>query len=706
MPSLSKFIPPLLTILALSLIIYLAVFIRSGTLSSPTVLDYDPWWQYRHAKEIYENGFRIPDWDILSYYPPGRPYAISQGWPFTIAFFYEVLKNFFSNIDFMQVGKLAPLIMVALIPIPAFLLGRLLSNNIGGLTAAFFAIASPSFIGVSMAGYTDTDAPVAFYMFASVFTIFLALKNSSKKLKAIPFYILSVFTTLLFVFNWGAGWFPLILFLAFIPSLIVFRLLEEVWYQKRIKFHFRSLMPEVKSILLPLLIIFLATNVIAIFLGFNTMFHSLKGALGFTGLAGEPLIVNISVAELQNINIFSKAGFNTVAERVGVLPTIMTLIGLPLLALYKIYKKERISFVEIFLFLWALVTFYLILKGIRFSLLFSMSSSIASGYVIGNLFNYLKNKNVLLLSSVFAVISVFIFISASNAIQIGFSSGGLSISQNWYDGLDWLKENADKDALISTWWDPGHIIAGYTGLKVHADGAHCVPGNCIPYDHNIRIRDMGRIFSTSDENESVEILKKYTSLTDEQCSEAKKKFGDKFPEEACKDVTEVYVLATSDLIGKYFWMSCFGSFDMNLWKSTSGNKWKCDGKNFLIMSFNQFDRNGFPIYSGGGLTLTLLQNGTQLLAVMNAPSQGIRNMLVSDVVYYQGGQELRSEATADNVLEGMVLIDPSFGAAIFMEPSVRDSIFTEMFFFNGRDLEKFEMVYQNSEMKIFKAKFD
>ncbi|MBI1978620.1 MAG: hypothetical protein HYS62_00995 [Candidatus Aenigmarchaeota archaeon] len=704
MPNPSKLIPVLLTIFSLGAIIYLAVFIRSGTLSAPTVLDYDPWWQYRHAKEIYDNGFSIPDWDILSYYPPGRPYAISQGWPFTIAFFYEVLKNFI-NIDFMQAGKLAPLIMVALIPIPAFLLGRLLSNNIGGLVAALFAIAAPTFIGVSMAGYTDTDAPVAFYMFASVFTIFLAIKNSNKKLMSIPLYVLAVFTTLIFVFNWGAGWFPLILFLAFIPALIVFRLVEEMWYQKKVKLYFRSLLPEVKSILLPLIIIFLATNIIAVFLGFNTMFQSLKGALGFTGLAGEPLIVNISVAELQIINIFTKSGFNTVAERVGVLPTIMTLIGLPLLALYKVYKKERISFVEIFLFLWALVTFYLIIKGIRFSLLFSMSSSIASGYVIGNLFNYLKNRNVLLLSSVFAVISVFVFISVSTAVQIGLSSGGLTISQNWYDGLDWLKENADKDSLVSTWWDPGHIIAGYTGLKVHADGAHCVPGNCIPYDHNIRIKDMGKIFSTADENESIEILRKYTSLTDDQCNQAKEKFGDKFPEEACKDVTEVYVLATNDLIGKYFWMSCFGSFDMNLWKSTAGDKWKCDGKNFLVMPFTQFDRSGFPIYSGGGLTLTLLQNETQLLAVMTAPSQGIRSVLVSDVVYYQGGQELQSKSTGNNVLDGMVWIDPGFGTAIYMEPDIRDSIFTKMFFFNGKDLEKFEMVYQNPEMKIFKARF-
>jgi len=290
---------------------------------------------------------------------------------------------------------------------------------------------------------------------------------------------------------------------------------------------------------------------------------------------------------------------------------------------------------------------------------------------------------------------------ASNAIQIGNASAGLSVSQNWYDALDWLKSNADKDSLISTWWDPGHIITGYTGLKAHADGAHC--GGCVPYNHNIRIRDMGRIFSTSDENESINILKKYTHLTEEQCNQAKKSFGNLVPEEACKDVTEVYLLATNDLIGKYFWMSCFGSFDMKLWNSTVGNKWQCDGRNYIQVPFSNFDKQGLPIYSQGSLTITLLQNGTDLLAVVNSPGQGVRNVIIRDVVFYQNGVRLYSQANINNTLDGMVWIDPSFRMIIFMDPPIRDSVFTR-FFFDGEGLKNFEMVYSNPEVKIFKAR--
>src|SRR3989304_4257084 len=48
--------------ISLFLIIYLAVWVRLGTVNTPTVLDYDPWWFYRYAKEILANLFFIFNW--------------------------------------------------------------------------------------------------------------------------------------------------------------------------------------------------------------------------------------------------------------------------------------------------------------------------------------------------------------------------------------------------------------------------------------------------------------------------------------------------------------------------------------------------------------------------------------------------------------------------------------------------------------------
>jgi dolichyl-diphosphooligosaccharide--protein glycosyltransferase len=686
----------LIIFLALVFIIYLSVSTRLGPINSPTVLDYDPWWQYRHAKDILENNLKVPKWDMLSFYPPGRPMEPFQGWPYTIIIFYKILQLFYPAVTLMKAAILSPLIMAALTPIPAFFLGRHLTNNIGGLAVALFSTLTPTFLGVSTAGYSDTDAVVVFYSFLCTLSVFLALKK-----KSIPFYIFAILANLAFAYNWGAGWLILLMFIVFIPTLAVFRVIEQIIHQKKLLFNIVEIKEEMKTLLLPLLIVLIVTNILGYYFGLGSALHSFLGGLAFTGLAGQPLIVNISVAELQLVNIFSREGFLSVAGRVGLLPTIFTLLGLPLLVFFKIYRKEKINFAEIFLFLWASITFYLILRGVRFSLLFSTAAAVSAGYVIGNLYSYLRNRNPTIFATVFGFILLLSLAFISDAIQFGYATGGMQISKNWYDMLDWLKENADKDALIATWWDPGHIIAGYTGLKVHADGAHCPPNACIPYNHNIRIQDMGRIFSTNDEEESVKILKKYMNLTPEQCQQAKEWLKD-MPDDACKPVSEIYLIASSDLIGKYFWMSCFGSFDWKVWSESNGKRWKCDGRNFLQLQLSQQTAEGL-VY-GGIITLTAKEN--KLIPIINVPEQGIRNAIIKEIVFFQNGQEQRlNYGNLTNTVDGLLWVDPSFRMVIFMDPTIRDSVFTKLFFWNGQGLKHFQLVFSNPEIRLFKVIF-
>jgi hypothetical protein len=277
----------------------------------------------------------------------------------------------------------------------------------------------------------------------------------------------------------------------------------------------------------------------------------------------------------------------------------------------------------------------------------------------------------------------------------------MALSQNWYNALDWLKQNGDKDTLVATWWDPGHIIAGYTGLKVHADGAHCDINDCIPYNHNIRISDMGKILSTTNENESVSVLKKYVQLTPEQCQAAKDKWGHIMPSDACDPIKTVYVIASSDLIQKYYWLSYFGSYNET---TKSGI-----GKGFQYIPFKALDTSGFPTYGSDQIpyVVSLVEKDKQILGILNSPYYGIRNAFIKEIVYYDGNQQVKAvyNGTAtENVVDGLLWIDPSFQVVIFMEESVRDSIFTKLFFWNGGDLKNFEPVYSNQEVKIFKVK--
>jgi len=779
------------TILLLSFIVFLSVLVRAGTLNSKTILDYDPWWYYRHATEIMNNGMVSPKWDILSYFPGGRPYDVQLGWPYTMIVIYKILSLFSKGITFLHSAQISPLVMVGLGAIPAFFLGKLLSNKWGGLLTALFALLAPTFIGVSMAGYTDNDPVVVFYTFLCAFSVLLALIKRST-----PFYGFAILTNLIFTFNWGGGWFILLLFIFFLPILFVFKAVEEILHQKKIHFDLKKIISEIKPLLVPLIAILVVTNVIGSLLNLGNIYISSLigitfsgaggvlilsgfvltiGFIGFVagfayygwkgGIAGfilglvigiapfliygtktEPLLVNISVAELQNINIFSKDGFLTIGSRIGAAPFLFTLIGLPLFVIYKLYKKIKISFVEIFLFLWFLVTFYMILNGVRFSLEFAIASAVASGYVIGNFFKYPKfglfiSAAVLMMAILFygtnmipavlvavlvaavalakqfdekvflcfalGIVLILSVLFISDAISTGNQASGMEVGQNWLDALNWLKSNADRNSLIVTWWDPGHIITGYTGLKVHADGSHC-GYECIPYNHNIRIQDMGRIFSTSSEDESIAILEKYRGLTADQCNQLKQKFGNIVPSGSCDSVSGMYIIASSDLIAKYHWMSYFGDclnqFGLKDAQScynmdASWFKANAKAKDFYQLQLTNVDKTqGILSYANGLINLVWKENAW--VPVYN------NKYVIKSVDYFENGQEKKlSFANVTDNIDGLAWVDPSMQTLIFMEPSVRDSVFAKMFFWEGAGLNHFQLVFSNSELKIFKVVF-
>jgi hypothetical protein len=695
---------------------------KSRTLNNPKIiLDYDPWFQYRHAEGILKNNLKIPEWDLLSFFPPGRPFPYN-GWQYTMIFFYK-LMDIFSPTTFMRAGILAPAIMTALACIPAFLLGKRLINEWGGIFTAIFATLKPTFIGVSMAGYSDTDVVVVFYTFLSIYSIFLALKK-----RKIPYYVFALLVNILFVYNWWFGWYISFFFLLFIPSYFVYRIFEDFFYNKKIDLV--ETWENVKSVILPLFIFILALNIFGILLRFGNTFEFVKLGLGFTGGSGGN-IVNVSVAELQPISILTKSGFMSVAGRVGIGPMLLFLIGLPLLVIYKIYQKKKIDPVEIFLFMWSVLTFYLILHGVRFSLLFSCAVAAAAGYVIGNLVKLLKTDIVGI--TVFAIIGFITLNFISNGLAYANQARGMEVSQNWVDMLDWLNDNADSDAIVSTWWDPGHIIAGYTGLRVHGDGAHCGVEECIPYPHDTRIQDMGRIMSTTNETEALDLLEKYMDLSDEECEHVKEKYGDKVPEEACEPASEMYFIASSDLIGKFTWMNYFGGFRAPISSSedfqrnpgvccpstpkTEPGQMSCgefadQGRGVWvwcpwIFSFQgqQQDQQGNPVfvYDYSGLKMTIVQRGEELIPIYN------NKYVINNFVFYNQGQEQRANLSNSTVglqkIDGMVWVDPNFQNLIYFAPSLKNSIFTETFFFDGRNLEHFELVFSNSEIKLFKVNF-
>ena len=57
-------------------------------------------------------------------------------------------------------------------------------------------------------------------------------------------------------------------------------------------------------------------------------------------------------------------------------------------------------------------------------------------------------------------------------------------------------------------------------------------------------------------------------------------------------------------------------------------------------------------------------------------------------------------------LDGLVWVDPSFRNLIYFAPAIKDSIFTKTYFYDGKGLEHFELVYSNPEIKLYRVNFD
>lgn len=684
--------------LLLILIIYLAIFLRLTTAGSDVLLDFDPWFFFRQAKMLVDNNLFPLRWDLLSYFPPGRPVDYQLGWPYTLAISYLIGKMFIPSLTLMKSSAIFIAIFAGLSAIPAYLFGRLVTNRWGGLITAFFATITPTYLSVSMAGYPDSDAVVVFYTFLVAFSILYAIQKKSKL-----GIVLGIASLWLFAFNWNSSWYIYYIFLFFIPFLLFFEIVEAIISRKeRIAFTqlVRSKIKEHKSTFLIIIIIGIVSAGLTFATKnwpFNTISPIDQLIAGLNIIRGQSLIVNISVAELQPVNVFTRDGFLQIANRIGMFPIILSFLTFAFIFL-KLARKIKVGFAEYFIIVWLIISLWLITRGIRFSLIFSLAVAAASGYVVGNTPSILEifklRGRMLVSSTVYGFILFLLLLHFSDNLNFSINAGGLDIGQNWKDALKWLQENANRKAIIATWWDPGHIITGFTGLRVHADGAHCPAHDCVPYFHNDRIQDMGKVFTTNNETEAVNILRKYMQLTQEQCQQVKEKFGNIVPKEGCEAASEMYFIASADLIGKYYWLSCFGQY-------RGAN---CQGNSFLQLPLSGRDLQQNLVY---GNIVTLTAREDRVIAIINVPQQGVRNAIVRNLVYFDGGQMITADySNTTNTIDGMVWVDPSFQNVIFMQADIRDSLFTKMFFFDGQGLNKFEMVFNNGEVKIYKVNFD
>lgn len=301
--------------------------------------------------------------------------------------------------------------------------------------------------------------------------------------------------------------------------------------------------------------------------------------------------------------------------------------------------------------------------------------------------------------------------------SVAISQGqGTVLSDNWWNAFQWIKANTSECAVVATYWDPGHFITGIARRPVVFDGASqnavwstIVDAN-LTYEQmrdiavtdkfvtsnvttdgqqkvmieTARIQDIAISLSTDNETLAIKILEKY------------RKPG----------CNEMYYLATSDLIGKSYWWTYFGT-----WNPVDKGCATPMSQLGLVQPKPSRDGSLTFVYQGGLPSGCNQQVGGQVIVVqqnttINAFVLDNNQLLpVEEFMYFtDSGAVLKTQENAPK--KGLVILDPGRGAVIFVPPEIKDSMFTKMFFFNGQGLQHFELVNNwGGEVKLYRIRF-
>ncbi len=319
----------------------------------------------------------------------------------------------------------------------------------------------------------------------------------------------------------------------------------------------------------------------------------------------------------------------------------------------------------------------------------------------------INNREFLLPLFVLVVFLFFMNTLYFNSAVISACSGTV-LSDNWWNALNWIKNNTAECSVVATYWDPGHFITGIAKRSVVFDGATQGSTRSVPalenrsgmfieqHEHGInrvliyengnvttaRIQDIATTLFTTNETLAVEILKNYKK-------------------EGCD---EMYYIASSDLIGKSQWWTYFSTWNP-LNAPNFGQRYNYAivnlesarpilEQNAIAYYYTLSQNTGFVIYESNNTLRPFLQQQGQILRV-------------EKLAYFdaQGNGQTVIDRGAD--IKGLLWLDPSRQVVLFVPPELEESLFTKMFLFNGAGLEKFEYVNGwAGEVKLFRVKFE
>jgi len=533
----------------------------------PYFSEMDSYYNYRLTENFVEHGYlgdtiiNGTNWDLHSYFPPGKSAEYPPLIAWITALFYYV-ANLFGNYSLLQVSFWTPAIVASLCVIPAFFFIRDLTNDYGGIAAAIMVGLSTFYFSHTFAGFFDTDMFNMILPLLVVWFFSFSITATERK-KKILYAVYASISLLVFSLAWSGWWYILYLL---VGVTIVYMLISKYILEKEESVLSWKNYDTKKEwfldqpILLPLILL-LVISFVTIFLfwgmemfAFLSQPFSSITLLSTTQHASSYPNVFVSVGELQVPTISA-----VVTDVGGVVPFLLGIGGI--LALYwglkpkkttakkvkKVKKtktrktrkqrtrksrkqveepkkvveeqkgyrsllkpelRDNLMYYVVLFTLWLIGTAYLLTNGIRFVESFSLPLLLCAGILVGIIADYLKTQIKTPSYHVIAMVLVLI-LAAYGPVSLAYSTANNVIpgtDDSMVDSLTWINNNTSNDSVITSWWDYGHLFAVKADRGVTFDGGS---------QNNARAYWVGKALYTSDEALSAGILKMLSSSGDE-----------------------------------------------------------------------------------------------------------------------------------------------------------------------------------------------
>jgi len=564
------------------------------------LLAIDPYLWYGQAKHYDENGhFGNEMIDGKSYYTLRglRENRVGAGSVFVVHSFllvsmHKVLSVFNSNQTMLATVFLAPILLMMLAIIPAFMIGYRLKGNAAGFFTAFLVAINPAILSRTAGGFSDSDPyHILFPLLAIWFLVELLQRDSWKE--KIGFSALLGLSYVIYSHIWMA-WF---VFDIILGAMFLYVILQYFFKNKNIKkdtysilsfLGFASFFNGVYEITVGTMGFFSAILTVP-----QNLFFSPINALAVKDVATASIWPNVltTVAELNKGSITQI--INTVG---GKFLLFLSFVAIGYWGYNSIRKKKPlyIALAALVLSYYLVVSVATTLAGMRFAMFIIPPFAITIGYVVDYLINTCskKIKKAFQINEVITKVGILIICllvltpQLIDANNVGKSEVP-SMNDAWYNTLTKIKDNT-QDAIITSWWDFGHWFVAIAERRVTFDGG----------DQGERIHWVGKSLLTENEQTSVGLLRslncgqerpvhvleeffdndtikavkvhdEMVTLNDKSAAEELLKQEGLTTEQIteiisityCDDLIENYYITSEDMVGKAGVWGHFGSWD-------------------------------------------------------------------------------------------------------------------------------------------------